>query len=87
MLFRSDEEVARLSRLAAEGGRLRKRILQAPDVRRMPPEVLREVAAYVRGCGDEGIADLLERRIREISASPGGPGAAPRGGPDRAPFP
>lgn len=65
----AEEEVARLSRLAAEGRSLRKRILQAPDVRRMPPDVLGEVADYARGCGEERVADLLGKRIRELTLS------------------
>lgn len=85
----AEEEVARLSRLAAEGRSLRKRVLQAPDVRRMPPDVLREIVAYARGCGEGGIADILEARIRELTAPR--PGNVGRGMPPRAgggaPFP
>lgn len=85
----ADEEVARLSRLAAEGRSLRKTILQAPDVQRIPPDVLREVAAYARGCGQGDFADRLERRIAEIATAlrRGGGGGPRPPAAVQAPFP
>lgn len=78
------EEAARLTALAADGRALRKRILQAPDVRAMPPDVLREIVAYARGCGQPDIAARLERRIEQIGvvagAAGGGAGLSPKGG-------
>ena len=64
------EDAARLSRLAAQGRALRKRILEQPDVRAVPPAVLAEMADYARGCGDGPIADTLEARIRQIAPPP-----------------
>jgi len=64
------EDAARLSRLAAQGRALRKKILEQPDVRAVPPAVLAEMADYARGCGDGPIADTLESRIRQIAPPP-----------------
>ena len=64
------EDAARLSRLAAQGRALRKKILEQPDVRAVPPAVLAEMADYARGCGDGPIADTLEARIRQIAPPP-----------------
>lgn len=71
------EEAAVLARLAADGRELRKRILQAPDVRAMPPDVLRSMVDYARGCGEVSIADRLSRRIAEIAQPPADTRGAP----------
>ena len=82
------EEAAKLTRLAADGRTLRKRILQAPDVRAMPPDVLREIGAYVGACGDRDIAERLRGRIEQIGAAAGGDGrtggVVPKGGGPRS---
>ncbi len=70
------DEAARLTRLAADGRSLRKRVLESPDVRTVPPDILRSMAEYVRGCGEDEIAVRLERRIAQIA--PGQPTATAR---------
>jgi len=72
------DEASRLTGLAAEGRALRKEVLQAPDVRAIPPDVMREMADYARDCGASDVADRLETRIRQIAAGRGP--TAPRGG-------
>lgn len=60
------DEAAEPARLAAEGRNLRKRILQAPDVRAIPPDILAEMASYARDCGAAGIAERLAQRIAQL---------------------
>ena len=63
---RNADEAAEPARLAAEGRNLRKRILQAPDVRAIPPDILAEMASYARDCGAAGIAERLAQRIAQL---------------------
>lgn len=89
------DEAARPARLAAEGRNLRKRILQAPDVRAIPPDILREMASYARDCGAAAIADRLARRIAQLAVpapaagggAGGGAGGRPISPPSGAQFP
>jgi tetratricopeptide (TPR) repeat protein len=70
------EEAADFARLAAEGRTLRKSILEQPDVRAIPPGVLREMGRYAEGCGDRDVAGKITARLRQIGTPPsagGGP--------------
>ena len=51
------EAAADFARLAAQGQGLRKSILQQPDVRAIPPPLLREMGGYAGECGDRDVAD------------------------------
>jgi len=80
------DEAALPARLAAEGRNLRKRILQAADVRTVPPDILREMASFARDCGQAEVAERLTRRIGELSPrTPEGPPGAPGRGISRSP--
>ena len=68
------DEAARLTRLAADGRALRRRILEAPDIRAVPPGVLHEMASYTKDCGDSEVADRLFLRIDQIGQRAGGTG-------------
>lgn len=71
------DEAADFARLAAEGRRLRKAILEQPDVRAIPPPLLREMGIYAAGCGDRAVADRIASRLEQIGKPPSG-GPPPR---------
>lgn len=69
------EEAAEFARLAAQGRALRKTILEQPDVRSIPPSVLREMGSYAKGCGDVDLAGRIAARLQQIGKPPSGGGA------------
>jgi len=70
------EEAADFARLAAQGRGLRKSILEQPDVRAIPPPLLREMGSYAGGCGDRDVADRIAARLEQIGTPPSGSGPA-----------
>ncbi|MEN9665848.1 MAG: hypothetical protein RLZZ326_2211, partial [Planctomycetota bacterium] len=70
------ESAADFARLAAQGQRLRKSILQQPDVRAIPPPLLREMGSYAAGCGDRDVAARIAARLEQIGTPPSGSGPA-----------
>ena len=70
------EAAADFARLAAQGQGLRKSILQQPDVRAIPPPLLREMGSYAAGCGDRDVAARIAARLEQIGTPPSGSGPA-----------
>ena len=70
------EEAADFARLAAQGRGLRKSILEQPDVRAIPPPLLREMGSYAGGCGDRDVADRIAARLAQIGTPSSGSGPA-----------
>ena len=64
------DEAAGFSRLAAEGRALRKTILEQPDVRTIPPGILREMGGYAAGCGDRDVAGRITTRLQQLKSPP-----------------
>ena len=64
--------------LAAEGRALRRAILEQPDIASVPPAVLARVQRFIRGSGEDQVADRLSARMGD--AAPTHPGV--RAGPD-----
>ncbi len=51
--------------IAAEGKRLRRAILEQPDVGSIPATTLTRICGFIRECGEAGIADKLAGRMRQ----------------------
>jgi len=63
------QQAEQLARLAEQGRRLRRTILQQPEVRAMPLPVMRQIADYAEACGQPEIADRLTVRIEQLRVS------------------
>ena len=65
--FKQLDRVKALEELAREGKMLRRQILQLENVARVPPGLLKRMAAYAEKCGDELAAGQLRFRIEQWS--------------------
>lgn len=76
------EAAARMAELANQGRRLRREILQEPEIRTIPRSLLADVATYADGCGEPAIAERLRKAIaltRREPLLPAGPAMEPPG--------
>jgi len=60
------DEVAQWERLSLSGKQLRKELLERPDVKRVPPNLLMRMANHIANCGQKEIAEKLIKRIEFI---------------------
>lgn len=70
-------EVEKLRELVIEANQLRRALQRAPSARRVPDEIMKQLADYARHCGDQQVATILPKRLVQYPKSKPRPASTP----------